>query len=114
MGVRSAPRGVPLRGVPVRGVLVTGVIAVMAVVGACGTAEDTSSSAAAAPSTSTTATASGHDPDDEPPGEPPGFTPMPIAEVGLAVPADCPVPWLPVYAQDEQTYPVSVPPLPCS
>ena len=107
MGVRSAARGVPVRGVLVTGVIA--VVAVVAVVGACGTPEETSSSASAAPSTSTTSPASGHDPDDEPPEGPAGFTPVPIAEVGLAVPADCPVPWLPVYAQDEQTYPVSVP-----
>jgi len=40
----------------------------------------------------------------------PEFTPVPLADIGLSIPADCPTPWLPVYAQDETTYPVSVPP----
>ncbi len=42
--------------------------------------------------------------------DPPGFTPVPIADIGLSVPPDCPMPWLPVYAQDEKSYPVSIRP----
>lgn len=40
----------------------------------------------------------------------PGFTPLPLAAVGLSIPSDCPTPWLPVYAQDEVSYPSSQPP----
>ncbi len=33
----------------------------------------------------------------------------PLEPLGLSIPSDCPVPWEPVYAATESTYPVSVP-----
>jgi hypothetical protein len=43
------------------------------------------------------------------PDELPLFPAPSLKSVGLEVPADCPLPWLPVYAQSVQSYPVAEP-----
>ena len=82
------------------------VIGALGALGACGTAEDASTTSTVPGPASTTPPVSNEDPAVEPPD----FAPVPLADIGLSVPSDCPTPWLPLYAQDETTAPASVPP----
>lgn len=83
-----------------------GVVLLGSMSAACGSdADDPSAGGADATSVTTTTSQPVPMTADEP-----EFTPVPLADIGLSIPSDCPTPWLPVYAQDEQTYPVSVPP----
>lgn len=75
------------------------------VVNGCGTSEDLSTTPGTASASSTTAMTTSQGGDG-----PPEFPAVPLADIGLSIPAACPTPWLPAYAQDEQFYPVSVPP----